>query len=295
MEHRYRGVGVALITPFDANNSIDFEGLKNLIDFVSNNNSDYLVVNGTTGESATTTNEEKKQILAFCKEANFKKLPLVYGIGGNNTFEVLNRISNTDFNQVDAILSVCPYYVKPSQVGIIAHFTAIADTSPVPVIIYNVPGRTVTSMQISTILELAKHPNIIGLKDASSSMEQALELAKKCPSDFILISGDDNLVTPQISIGYQGVISVIGNGFPKEFGEMAWAALNGDFKTAAALQYRFLDFDNLLYIESNPVGIKMVCEIRGLCDGRVRLPLVKASQELKKALIETMTKEGFLN
>ncbi len=295
MDHRYRGVGVALITPFDANNSIDFEGLKNLIDFVSNNNSDYLVVNGTTGESATTTSDEKKQILAFCKEANFKKLPIVYGIGGNNTSEVLNRIENTDFNQVDAILSVCPYYVKPSQMGIIAHFTAIADASPVPVFIYNVPGRTVTSIQIATILELAKHPNIIGLKDASSSMEQALELAKKCPSDFILISGDDNLVTPQISIGYQGVISVIGNGFPKEFGEMTWAALNGDFKTASALQFRFLDFDNLLYAESNPVGIKMVCEIRGLCDGRVRLPLVKASQDLKNALIETMTKEGFLN
>jgi 4-hydroxy-tetrahydrodipicolinate synthase len=295
MEHHLRGVGAALITPFDENNQIDFNSLNNIISFLTENGTDYLVVNGTTGESATTNNDEKASILAFVKKNNSKNLPIVYGAGGNNTAEVINFIKNTDFGSINAILSVCPYYVKPTQNGLIAHFTAIANASPVPVLLYNVPGRTVTSIAISTVLELAKHPNIVGLKDASSSMEQAMELAEKCPKDFLLLSGDDNLVTPQISIGYQGVISVIGNGFPKEFGEMTRAALNGDFKTAAALQYRFLVFDNLLYAESNPVGIKMVCEIRGICNGRVRLPLLKASDELKQKLIEAMKKEGFLN
>ncbi|NBA84488.1 4-hydroxy-tetrahydrodipicolinate synthase [Emticicia sp. CRIBPO] len=295
MGQQLRGVGVALITPFNEDLSIDFDGLKKLINYVSENGTDYLVVNGTTGESATTTTAEKTELLAFTKANNVKKLPIVYGIGGNNTFEVVNRIKETDFSEVDAILSVCPYYNKPSQNGIIAHFKAIADASPVPVIIYNVPGRTVTSIQIPTVLELAAHPNIIGLKDASSSLEQAMELAKKVPAGFLLLSGDDNLVTPQVSIGYEGVISVIANGFPKEFGEMTWAALNGDFKKAAELQFRFLDFDTLLYVESNPVGIKKVCEIRGLCDSRVRLPLVKATDELGVKLVDAMKTEGFLN
>jgi 4-hydroxy-tetrahydrodipicolinate synthase len=294
MEHKLRGVGVALITPFNENNQIDFVGLKKLIDYVSENNTDYFVVNGTTGESATTTSDEKKEILSFVKENNAKSLPIVYGIGGNNTEEVIQRIKKSDLNGVDAILSVAPYYVKPSQKGLIAHFNAIADASPVPVLLYNVPGRTVVSIQVDTVLALAAHPNIIGLKDATSSLETAMELAKKCPKDFLLLSGDDNLVTPQISVGYQGVISVIANGFSKSFAELTWAALNGDFKKAAALQYRFLDFDSLLYKESNPVGIKMVCEIRGICDGRVRLPLVKASDELKSDLILAMKKEGFL-
>jgi 4-hydroxy-tetrahydrodipicolinate synthase len=295
MEHRLKGVGVALITPFNENNTVDFAGLKKLIDFNAENGTDYLVVNGTTGESATTTNEEKNAILDFVKKNNSQHLPIVYGIGSNNTAEVINKLKITDLSDVDAILSVCPYYVKPSQAGIIAHFTAIADASPLPIILYNVPGRTVTSMQVSTVMELSQHPNIIGLKDASCSMEIALELSKKLPSNFYLVSGDDNLVTPQISLGYRGVISVIANGFPKEFAEMVHSALEGDFKKASKIQERFLDFDTLLYVESNPVGIKMVCEIRGICDGRVRLPLVKATDGLKTQLIDSMKKEGFLN
>lgn len=295
MEHRLRGVGVALVTPFNEDNTVDFVGLKKLIDFNAENGTDYFVVNGTTGESATTTNEEKLAILDFVKKNNSKNLPIVYGVGSNNTAEVIHKVKTTDLSGVEAILSVCPYYVKPSQSGIIAHFKAIADASPLPIILYNVPGRTVTSMQVSTILELSEYPNIIGLKDASCSMEIALELSKKLPSDFLLVSGDDNLVTPQISLGYQGVISVIANGFPKEFAEMTHAALDGDFKKASSLQNRFLDFDTLLYVESNPVGIKMVCEIRGMFDGRVRLPLVKATESLRTQLIESMKKEGFLN
>ena len=295
MSLNLRGVGAALITPFNEDLSIDFDGLRKLITYVSENDTDYLVVNGTTGESATTTSAEKHSLLKFVKENNPSNLPIVYGIGGNNTAEVVDRIKNTDFDGVMAILSVCPYYNKPSQAGLIAHFTAIADACPVPVIIYNVPGRTVTSIAVSTALELAKHPNIVALKDATSSLEQAMELVKKAPADFILLSGDDNLVTPQISLGYQGVISVIANGFPKEFAQMTHAALNGDFKTAAALQCRFLDFDTLLYVESNPVGIKKVCEIRGLSHGRVRLPLVEATPELGEKLKAAMKAEGFLD
>jgi 4-hydroxy-tetrahydrodipicolinate synthase len=253
-----------------------------------------LVVNGTTGESATTTATEKAELLAFVKANNSKNLPLVYGAGGNNTAAVIEHIKNTDFEGVEALLSVCPYYNKPPQAGLIAHFEAIADVSPVPVILYNVPGRTVTSLSLETILHLAKHPNIIALKDATSSLEQAMTLTYSVPKDFILLSGDDNLVTPQVSMGYQGVISVIANGFPKEFHEMTWAALNGDFEKAAAYQRRFLIFDDLLYRESNPVGIKKVCAIRGLCDARLRLPLVEASKGLGDLLEKAMKEEGFL-
>ncbi|MCA0362572.1 MAG: 4-hydroxy-tetrahydrodipicolinate synthase [Bacteroidetes bacterium] len=294
MEHRLRGVGVALITPFDENNNIDFAGLLKLMEFNAENGTDYFVVNGTTGESATTTNEEKIALLDFVRKNNRWNLPIVYGVGSNNTADVIHKLKTTDLTGVEAVLSVCPYYNKPSQAGITAHFQAIADASPLPVILYNVPGRTVATIQVPTAVELAKHPNIIGLKDASCSMEIALELTKKMPENFILLSGDDNLVTPQISLGFQGVISVIANGFPKEFAEMTHAALNGDFKTASKIQNRFHDFDTLLYVESNPVGIKMVCEIRGICDGRVRLPLVKATDGLRQQLIDSMKKEDFL-
>ncbi|UBM58591.1 4-hydroxy-tetrahydrodipicolinate synthase [Marinilongibacter aquaticus] len=294
MSMELKGVGAALITPFNEDLSIDFDGLKKVIDYVSNEGCDYLVVNGTTGESATTTYAEKDALLNFAKKNNPKNLPIVYGVGGNNTAAVLEHIKNTDFTGVQAILSVCPYYNKPPQAGLIAHFTAIADASPVPVIVYNVPGRTVTSLSVDTILQLAKHPNIIALKDATSSLEQAMMLSNIVPKDFVLLSGDDNLVTPQISIGYQGVISVIANGFPKEFHEMTWAALRGEFEKAATYQRRFLIFDDLLYRESNPVGIKKVCEIRGLCHARLRLPLIEASKGLGDALREAMVNEGFM-
>jgi 4-hydroxy-tetrahydrodipicolinate synthase len=294
MKQHLMGVGVALVTPFDDKFEIDYSGLKNLIDFVSQNQVNYLVVQGTTGETSTTTAKEKTDLLKFVKNNNPKKLPIVYGLGGNNTQVVLETIKNTDLSGVTAILSVCPYYNKPSQRGLIAHFTAIADASPVPVLLYNVPGRTVTNLNVSTILELSKHPNIIGLKDACGSFEQYMELAKSCPEGFLLLSGDDNTVTPQISIGWHGVISVIANAFPKEFTAMTWHALNGDFKSASAIQFSFIDFDTLLYVESNPVGIKKCLEIRGICSSEVRLPLVKASDELGEKLKMAMIAEKFL-
>lgn len=292
MAHPLEGVGVALITPFNEQHEVDFEAYGRLLDFTSTGGVDYFVVQGTTGETSTTTSKEKIDLLKYTQEHNPKSLPIVFGLGGNNTKAVLETIKTTDLTGVAAILSVCPYYNKPSQAGLIAHFTAIADASPVPVLLYNVPGRTVIHLQIPTVVELAKHPNIIGIKDASS-IENALELAKRCPDDFLLLSGDDNLVTTSISIGFRGVISVIANAFPKEFGEMTWAALKGDFSTAAGLQKRFVDFDTLLYTESNPVGIKKCLEIKNVCSSEVRLPLVKASDALGEKLEKAMIAEGF--
>jgi 4-hydroxy-tetrahydrodipicolinate synthase len=294
LDQRFKGVGAALITPFDEQNAIDYPGLKNLIDLVSEGGSDYLVVQGTTGESPTVTSKEKREILAFTIKNNYKSLPIVFGLGGNDTQSVLDCIKETDFAGVDAILSVCPYYNKPTQEGIAAHFKAIADASPVPVLLYNVPGRTVVNMKPDTIISLAAHPNIIGIKDAGGSIEQSMELASRVPEDFILLSGDDNLVTTMVSVGWHGVISVIANAFPKEFGELTWHALEGRFKEAAKLQLAFLEFDTLLYVESNPVGIKKCLEIKGICSSAVRLPLLKASDALGEKLEKAMIREGFI-
>jgi len=294
LDERFKGVGAALITPFDEHQEIDYAGLRKLIEFVSEKGVDYLVVQGTTGESPTLSSEEKDEILAFSKKHNTKGLPIVYGLGGNDTRAVLETIRKTDLSGVDAILSVCPYYNKPTQEGIFAHFTAIADASPVPVLLYNVPGRTVINMKAETILKLAEHPNIIGIKDAGGSIEQSMELAAHAPEDFILLSGDDNLVTTMISVGWHGVISVIANAFPREFTDLTWHALEGNFKDAATLQLAFLEFDTLLYIESNPVGIKKCLEIKGICSSEVRLPLLKASAPLGEKLEKAMVREGFM-
>lgn len=294
LDLRFKGVGAALITPFDEKNEIDYTGLKKLIDLVTDGGVDYLVVQGTTGESPTVTSKEKKDILAFTIKNNTKSLPIVYGVGGNDTRAVLETISSTDFTGVDAILSVCPYYNKPSQEGIIAHFTAIADASPVPVLLYNVPGRTVINMKADTIVALSAHPNIIGIKDAGGSIEQSMELAARVPEDFILLSGDDNLVTTMVSVGWHGVISVIANAFPREFTDLTWHALEGRFPEAAKLQLAFLEFDTLLYIESNPVGIKKCLEIKGICSSDVRLPLLKATDKLGAQLENAMKREGFI-
>jgi 4-hydroxy-tetrahydrodipicolinate synthase len=294
LDERFKGVGAALITPFDEQNEIDYTGLKKLIDLVSEGGVDYLVVQGTTGESPTVTAQEKLDILAFTIKHNYKSLPIVFGLGGNNTKALLDLIRSMDFNGVDAILSVCPYYNKPTQEGIIAHFSAIADASPVPVLLYNVPGRTVTNMKADTIVTLAGHSNIIGIKDAGGSLEQSMELAAKAPADFILLSGDDNLVTTMVSVGWHGVISVIANAFPRELTDLTWHALEGRFKEAAKLQLAFLEFDTLLYIESNPVGIKKCLEIKGICSSDVRLPLLKATPALGEKLNAAMVREGFI-
>lgn len=294
VDQRFKGVGVAVVTPFNENHEVDYDAYVRLLGHLSEGGVDYFVVQGTTGESPTVTPAEKKRLLELTKQNNPKKLPIVYGIGGNDTASVLEAIKSADLDGVDAILSVTPYYNKPPQAGLVAHFRAIADASPVPVLLYNVPGRTVVSLSLDTVLTLAEHPNIIGIKDATSSVEFAMQLAWKAPKNFLLLSGDDNLVTPMVSVGWHGVISVIANAFPKEFGEMTWHALEGRFAEASAIQFSFLEFDTLLYVESNPVGIKKCLEIKGWTSSEVRLPLVKASDELGVKLKNAMVREGLL-
>lgn len=285
---RITGTGVALVTPFKEDYSIDFEGIKKLLEHVSKG-VEYLVVHGTTGESATTSSKEKEDILAFIHKENKKKLPVVLGIGGNNTAEVLNKIETTDFNQVEAILSVSPYYNKPSQEGLYQHYKAIAEASPVPVILYNVPGRTGVNIKAKTVSRLSEIKNIIGVKEASGDLVQCLEISKIKRSDFMLISGDDMLTVPMISFGAQGVISVIANGYPVQFSEMVRLALKNDFKKAAEISREFIEINPLLYEESNPVGIKEVLGLLGVCNEQVRLPLYKASDHLKTKIRNTLS------
>lgn len=284
MEKLY-GTGVALVTPFTNEGLVDYDGLKRVLDFTALG-VDYFVVMGTTGEVATVTRSEKKAVLAFARANNPKNLPIVYGIGGNNTAAVIEEIKDTDLKGVDAILSVSPYYNKPSQRGIIAHFKAIADASPVPVILYNVPGRTMSNMTAETTLELAKHPNIIGMKEASGNLEQCKAIADGKPEDFLLLSGEDLLTDEIIKLGGKGVISVLANGFPEEFSSISNLALNGDFEGAKKITESFKEINPLMYAESNPVGVKEVLRLKEICGNQVRLPLVSASDELKKQIAD---------
>lgn len=277
------GTGVALVTPFDANGQIDFAALHKLLAFTAEG-VDYWVVNGTTGESPVLSKEERKKLLAFVKENNPKNLPIVWGMGGNHTQELIAQIKETDLSGVAAILSVSPYYNKPSQEGIYRHYTAVADACPVPVLLYNVPGRTGSNISGATTVRLAAHPNIIGTKDASGDFEQYTYIAKNAPDDFLLISGDDMLTVPLISIGGKGVISVLANAFPVSFAQMTRAALQGNFAEAAQLMYNFADINGMLYKEGNPTGIKYVLSRLGICEPYLRLPNVTPSEELGKNL-----------
>ena len=282
MSSLFHGVGVAIVTPFHADYTIDFDGFGRVINHVSDGGVRYFVLQGTTGESPTVTKTEKAQLLDYLKANNPKQLPIVYGVGGNVTSEVVAGMKTIDFQGVDAILSVCPYYNKPGKRGVIEHFTRIADASPVPVILYNIPFRTGINMSAETIVELAQHPNIIGVKEASCVIEQCMEIARDKPDDFLLISGDDVQGIPIISIGGVGVMSVIANAFPAKFTAMIEAALQGDFKTAGHELGHFLRIDPLLYEEGNPVGIKNILAQMGLISPEVRLPLMRASDDLSE-------------
>ncbi len=284
---KFDGTGVALVTPFDSDLRVDFQGLKSLLEHTAKG-VDYYVVQGTTGESATTTNAEKKEILDFVRNNNPKGLPIVYGIGGNNTAAVLETITQTDLSGIDAILSVSPYYNKPSQEGIYQHYIKIADESPLPIILYNVPGRTMSNISAATTLRLAAHPNIIGIKEASGDLVQCMEIMKGKPDDFILISGDDLLTTSMMSVGARGVISVLANGFPEIFKNITHCALSSDFYQSTLSSQRLLDINPLMYQESNPVGIKEVLRLKMVCDNHVRLPLLPASQELRSEIAQSL-------
>ncbi|MGK7391559.1 MAG: 4-hydroxy-tetrahydrodipicolinate synthase [Candidatus Cyclobacteriaceae bacterium M2_1C_046] len=286
--NKLHGTGVALVTPFDEKGNIDFDGLLNLLRHTAREGVDYYVVLGTTGESATLSGAEKAEVLQFVKENNENNLPIVYGMGGNNTSAILEQLDNTNWDKVDAILSVSPYYNKPSQEGIYQHYTAIADKSPVPVILYNVPGRTGSNISAATTLRLAKHKNIVGIKEASGNLEQAMEISSGMPKDFMLISGDDMLTLPLISIGTVGVISVLANPFAGIFKAIFTATGTGDYKKAREEAFKLLEINPLMYSEGNPVGVKQALKELGVCRNTTRLPLVPASEglvdQVKKAV-----------
>jgi 4-hydroxy-tetrahydrodipicolinate synthase len=280
---KFTGTGVALITPFHSDGSIDFSSFKKLLTHTATG-VDYFVVMGTTGESATLTKEERKEVLQFVLKNNPKRLPVVYGIGGNNTASVLEEIEATNFRGVSAVLSVSPYYNKPSQEGIRQHFKKIGDASPVPVILYNIPGRTASNLTAETILKLAQHKNIIGVKEASGSFEQCMKIAKGKPKDFQLISGDDLFTLPLCSIGGVGVISVLANAFPIAFKKITENAKDGNYGKASAETFKFLEINGPMYEEGNPTGVKYLLSLMKICKPHVRLPLVEPSTGLRKKI-----------
>ncbi len=284
---KFFGTGVALVTPFTEHLEVDYKGLKKLLSHTAKG-VDYYVVMGTTGESATVNFREKKDILQFVKENNPNKLPIVYGIGGNNTQSVLEGIKSTDFEGIDAILSVSPYYNKPSQEGIYQHFKIIADTSPVPVILYNVPGRTASNLSAETTLRLAEHKNIIGIKEASGNLEQCMHIIKNKPKDFILMSGDDMLSVPLYSIGSKGVISVLANALPIVFRKMKEHAFVGNFAKASQEQFKLLTINGPMYEEGNPVGVKQLLSEMKICGNHVRLPMACASPALQAKISKAL-------
>ena len=285
------GTGVALITPFKSDLSVDHQALAAVVEFNITNGVDYLVISGTTGESATITAKEKKEITATVIQANNGRMPLVIGIGGNNTKAVVEELQSTDLSPFTAILSVAPYYNKPTQEGFYQHFKAIAKASSKPIILYNVPGRTAKNVEPSTVLRLANDfESIVAVKEAGNNRDQYLELIKNKPADFLVISGDDDLVLGVTLAGGSGVISVIGQAFPKEFSKMIQLGLEGNAEDALQLEARLMPIINLIFEENNPAGIKSVLKTKGYCKDIVRLPLVPASQALQTkiaAFIET--------
>jgi len=284
MRELFRGTGVALITPFDEKLQIDYQALEKLLKLNSDGGIDYFVVNGTTGESATTNKAEKRALLKFVIEHNPKNLPIVYGTGGYDTADIVEHVQEMDWKGTAALLSVSPYYNRPSQKGIIAHYIAVADACPVPVIMYNVPKRTGSNMSADTTIELSKHPNIIGIKEASGDFGQIVDIFAGVPKDFMVISGDDMCTTPMISLGAIGVISVLANAYPKEMSSIVRAALKGDYETARKLTFQLSHINPHMYSEASPVGIKEVLHQMKICENYVRLPLVAASENLKKTI-----------
>jgi len=284
---QFVGTGVALVTPFKEDKSIDFDALRRLVEFNIENGIDYLVINGTTGESATITKEEKQQLVDFIAEVNNGRLPLVLGIGGNNTIAVVEELQTADLSKIDGILSVAPYYSKPTQEGLYQHFKAVAEASTKPVMVYNVPGRTSKNMEPATTLRLANDfDNIVAVKEAGNNVQQYLELIKNKPEGFLIISGDDDLALNVVLAGASGVISVIGQGFPKEFSSLINFGLEGKNKEAYELHFRLMDVIGLIFAENNPAGIKSVLQARNITSDEVRLPLVKASEELQTKIAE---------
>lgn len=285
MKNPFIGTGVALVTPFRKQETIDFSKLEALINNIINNGADYIVALGTTSEATTMTDTERHALQDFIIETVGGRCPIMLGLGGNNTLAVTDAIANTNFDGISGILSVAPYYNKPNQRGLAQHFKQIAETSPVPVVIYNVPGRTGVNITADTTLQLANEcPNIIGIKEASGNIAQVMQILRNKPEKFAVISGDDSLTFPMIALGASGVISVMANALPKEMSQMVKFALKGDVKKALPLHNRMLPLMNAIFEEGNPSGIKALLEIEGFIGNTLRMPLVKVSKPLYNKL-----------
>ena len=285
MKHIYSGTGVALITPFRKDGSVDFNALDKLVKHVINGGLDFLVVMGTTAEAVTLSNDERQAVINYIKEVNNNKLPIILGIGGNNTQEVVSKIKQTDFEGISGILSVAPYYNKPNQTGLYKHFKEIATACPVNVVLYNVPGRTCSNISADTAVKLANDfKNIVAIKEASGDFNQIMQIIQNKPEGFEVISGDDALTLPLISIGVKGVISVTANAFPFEMSEMVANAIKYNGKKAQTMHYKLLDFTNAIFEDGNPAGIKAALEVLDIVQNYLRLPLVKVNRTLYKKI-----------
>ncbi len=279
------GTGVALVTPFKKDFTVDVDALKRIVNYVIDGGVEYLVVLGTTAESATLNQDEKELVITTIIEANNNRLPLVLGVGGNNTMQVVEELKTRDFSKFSAILSVSPYYNKPTQEGIYQHFKMVSEASPIPVILYNVPGRTASNMLPETVIRLAKDfKNLIGIKEAAGDIVQAMKLIHGKPKDFLVISGDDMITLPMILAGGAGVISVIGEGFPIEYSEMVRLGLNRKVDLAFALHYKLMDSIDMIFEQGNPAGVKEIFKSLKLSENTVRLPLVSVNENLANRL-----------
>jgi len=293
--NQLKGLGVAMITPFKKDQSVDVPALKKLTEHLIDGGVDYLVVMGTTGESVTLDKEEKKLVLDTVMSTNAGRKPIVLGIGGNNTKEICNQLSRQDSTGISAILSVTPYYNKPTQNGLFEHYKALSEHSKLPIILYNVPGRTGVNMLPDTVSRIAFDcRNVIGIKEASGNMEQIMQVINNTPKEFLVISGDDALTLPLISAGADGVISVVGNAFPKEFAQMVHDAMDNKFEESRINHYKLLEIIQLLFVEGNPAGVKEVLSHLDVCENYLRLPLVPVSQMVSERMRRVMIDEGIL-
>ena len=282
----FKGTGIALITPFKQDLSVDTDSLISIVNHVINNGADFLVALVTTSEAPTLSATEKKLLVDTILKANNNRLPVLLGMGGNNTQSVIEAIKTQDFSGIQGILSVVPYYNKPNQRGMKAHFEAIADASPVPVVVYNVPGRVGVNLQAATCVELAKHPNIIAVKEASGNLQEIMEILRDKPTDFDVLSGDDGITQPLMALGAQGVISVAANAYTKPFSHMMHAMKEGRTEEALRLHYAMLHMNQLIFADGNPAGIKCLMSHMGLCQNVLRLPLVTANEKVEADIIE---------
>ncbi len=287
---KFKGTGVAVVTPFLESGAIDFESYARIVEHIIAGGANFLVVLGTTGESPTVSRPEKKALIEFTVKTVKKRIPVVVGVGGNSTSDVILAIHATPFKGVDGLLSVCPYYNKPQQEGIFQHFKLIAEASPVPVIIYTVPGRTGSNIAAATTLRLAREcPNIVGIKEASGNFDQIFQVIKERPEGFLVLSGDDGITLPLIASGADGVISVVANAFPGELSSMVRHAATGNLQAARDLHYRLIDFTNLLFADGSPGGIKAALEILNLCQNYLRLPLVPVNDNIRRQLSSSIS------